>query len=325
MGGAKLLKGLDNALSQAYLRVLGERNALLCFLFHSLFEDEKEIDSGDVAPIQRMTIQGFRGFVDYYLSHGYAFVSHREVLAGLDPARKYALITFDDGYYNNRRALPVLREFDVPALFFISAGHVAENRSFWWDAFHREYRRRGWDDDRIDAEAGKLKDWTHDRLQAHLMAQFGEDCLRPRGDLDRPFTPAELADFAREPRVHIGNHTRDHAILPNYPREGMRSQISGAQEMLRQMIGETPEAIAYPNGNFNFEAMEVARECGLKIGFSCERRKVFPSAPDESGWKRMHLGRFTLNGGPNVAFQLANFRSDISPYGWLKSRASGHY
>ena len=41
------------------------------------------------------------------------------------------MLTFDDGYYNNHLALPVLEEFDVPALFFISTNHVKQQKCFW--------------------------------------------------------------------------------------------------------------------------------------------------------------------------------------------------
>ena len=40
----------------------------------------------------------------YFVAHGYTFVAPADVLRGLDPAGKYALLTFDDGYYNNRLA-----------------------------------------------------------------------------------------------------------------------------------------------------------------------------------------------------------------------------
>ena len=44
------------------------------------------------------------------------------------------VITFDDGYADNlTAALPILREFDCPAAFFICAGAIGSEREFPWD------------------------------------------------------------------------------------------------------------------------------------------------------------------------------------------------
>ena len=50
----------------------------------------------------------------YYLAHSYTFISTVDVLNGLDPQKKYVLITFDDGYYKNHLALPILRRYGMP-------------------------------------------------------------------------------------------------------------------------------------------------------------------------------------------------------------------
>ncbi len=50
------------------------------------------------------------------------------------PERMSFVITFDDGYADNlTAALPILREFDCPAAFFICAGAIGSEREFPWD------------------------------------------------------------------------------------------------------------------------------------------------------------------------------------------------
>ena len=67
------------------------------------------------------------------------FLSHRFPILRFDdswrrPAEPSFVITFDDGYEDNlRNALPILREFRVPATFFICAGAVDSNQEFPWD------------------------------------------------------------------------------------------------------------------------------------------------------------------------------------------------
>src|SRR3954454_251813 len=124
-----IVRGTDATVARAYLALFRERSGVMSFLFHSLFRDEREIARGVVDPLQRTTVAQFRQFIEYYLRHDYRFISPADLLAaagggggggGLDPARRYALITFDDGYYNNVLARPILEEYGVPAVFFIS-------------------------------------------------------------------------------------------------------------------------------------------------------------------------------------------------------------
>src|SRR5215475_11334813 len=45
-----------------------------------------------------------------------------------------ALVTFDDGYRDNHDiALPILKRYDVPAIFFVATSYIEERRLFWWD------------------------------------------------------------------------------------------------------------------------------------------------------------------------------------------------
>lgn len=44
-----------------------------------------------------------------------------------------AVVTFDDGYEDNALfAKPVLEEFQVPAIFFLTSGVIGQGQ-FWWD------------------------------------------------------------------------------------------------------------------------------------------------------------------------------------------------
>lgn len=309
-----VVRAADAAIAKAYLKLFRERNALICFLFHSLSRDESEIAQNLVDPLQGTMVAQFRQFIEYYLENGYRFVSPGELLQGLSPDGKYALITFDDGYYNNAMARPILEEYRVPAAFFISTNHVRENKCFWWDALYRERTAQGASHHRIKAEAVALKSMTTAQIEAQLLADFGPDTLRPRGDIDRPFTPDELREFARSPQVHLGNHTADHAILTNYAPEQVRRQVAECQDALAEMTGVRPSAIAYPNGANNSAVVQTCREIGLKVGFTIRPEKVsLPVGPGSDGILR--LGRFCPHGEGPILKQCRTYRSDLLLYG----------
>lgn len=309
-----LVRATDTAVARLALAVARERDALMSFLFHSLFADEREIAAHHVDPLQRTTVSQFRQFIEHYLEHGYRFVSPADVLKGLDACGKYALISFDDGYFNNARALPVLREFNVPATFFIATDHVQQNKCYWWDVLYRERAAQGASHDRIYREAVALKCNRTEDMERDLSSRFGPRAFVPRNDLDRPFTPAELRDFAADPHVTLGNHTAGHAILTNYTPEQVRAQVSGAQAALREMTGVTPTAIAYPNGAHNAEVVRICREVGLKVGFTTRPEKSdLPLADGAPGL--MRLGRFATHGDSPIVRQCRTYRSDLLIYG----------
>lgn len=306
----RALDQLDERVALASQALVPERPALLAFMFHVLFEDEHAMARGEVDPQQRITLPIFEQFITNFLAHGYTFVTPADVLRGLDPAGRYALLTFDDGYYNNRLALPVLRRYGVPATFFISSHHVLAGRAFWWDVVYRARQRQPLPPAQQAAEYELLKQLPYSEIDAYLLAHFGPAALLPIGDQDRPFTPAELAAFAQEPEVTLGNHTRHHAILPNYPPATAAQELAGCQHDLARLGGAAPQAVAYPNGNVTAAIAAAAAQVGLRLGTTVAPGKNYlPFA--RHGVDVLQLSRFLLWGNRDVARQCALFRTDF--------------
>ena len=300
--------GLDLALSRGWQSLLGDPPGLRAFMFHALFAERRDVDSGLIDPFQPVTLADFRSFIEHFLEQGFRFVAPGDLANGLDPDGRYALISFDDGYANNLAALPVLREFDVPATFFISANHVAEGRAYWWDALYRRRRRQGRRPDEIAREQEALKALTHREIEAALHREFGAAALSPEGELDRPMTEAELAAFAREPHVFLGNHTADHAILTVHDDTEVARQIRSCQDYLARVTGAAPDVIAYPNGNHDARVVALARREGLGLGFVTEpRRARLPLSGDGA----MTIGRYAVDGGPGLRDQCRLCQSGL--------------
>lgn len=317
-GIQKLIRTTDAAVARAYLSFFRERAGLLPFLFHSLFDDPSQIALDVIDPLEKTTVAQFRQLVEYYAKHGYRFVAPEEVLAGLPLGGKYALLTFDDGYYNNTLALPVLEEFNAPALFFISTDHVRLGKCFWWDVLHRERVARGASLEDIARERRGLKRLTSEKIEKYLVAEFGPAALDPRGDIDRPFTPTELREFSRHRCVRLGNHTANHAILTNYSDAEVRSQVGRAQEWLSSTTGLAPSSIAYPNGGYDDSVVRACGEVGLKMGFTVRPRKT-PLPIDTRPGELLRIGRFTPHAESGIDEQCRTYRSDLQLYGAFRS------
>ena len=303
------------------LAVATGRNAagpesLVNVLFHSLYRNEAQLASRDLAPNQNVTVAHFRGFVEEMLEKGYTIVSPAQIDAGLAPGRRYLSITFDDGYFNNMLALDVLDQFRVPATFFVSTGHVQQNKAFWWDAFSRELSRSGVGPAQQKSKIEQLKVLTAEKIEAYLCESFGPSVLKPCSDIDRPFTPHELRQFALNQWVHVGNHTQDHAILTNCTPLEMARQIAACQDALAGLVGYRPVAIAYPNGNCSPAAVHAAATAGLRLGFTvAPRRPRLPLGSDS----RMLLGRFFFHGDQDIRRQCRLLGARFVPSHALKA------
>jgi peptidoglycan/xylan/chitin deacetylase (PgdA/CDA1 family) len=309
---------LDGKMASGLLSATREKDTLLCFLFHGLFESGEELRSGVLDPQQGITVEMFRAFLGHFQGQGYRIVSPRQILTGPPTGGKYLLLTFDDGYFNNLRALPVMEEFNAPAVFFISSNHVREGKAFWWDVVFREGQKRGRTEEEIRRAVAEYKRWKTEEVEFDLINQFGKDALLPVGDLDRPFTPIELREFAGHRLVFLGNHTKDHAVLTNYRLAEVREQIQGGQDAIEQMTGKVPQMISYPNGNCSPQIEKTARETGLPLGVvgggGRNRLPLKIGTPEA-----MTLKRFILWGDRGIEAQCRVSRANFSFYRLLES------
>jgi len=319
---SSIINTVDELASSAYVSLFKEKSSLSTFLFHGLFNNENEMKLNFVNPQQGITINMFRQFIEYYLEHNYLFISPQDILNGLSKDKKYVLITLDDGYYNNHLALPVLKEYQVPATFFISSNHIAQNKCFWWDVVYRERRKKNATIKQIKKEITELKQKKNDKIERAVTNAFGEKALRPISDIDRPFTPAELKSFSKEPLVSLGNHTSDHAILTNYSHSEIKAEIADSQNSILSFTGITPIIISYPSGNFSEEVVTIAKEIGLKLGITVNQKKNYLPI-DLRGTDVFLLNRFVLQGSKDIKKQCKLFRSDIRLRGVIKKQYKG--
>jgi peptidoglycan/xylan/chitin deacetylase (PgdA/CDA1 family) len=314
----------DARLADSCLRIFPAAPTLLIFVFHSLFESEAEIARGLMDPQQAVTTGLFRRLAGDLRDHGYRFVCPDDLLAGLDPGRRYAMFTFDDGYANNVRALPALEEFRAPAVFFVATNYALTGKPFWWDVVYREMRKRGRGGAKLAAARARWKNLATRDAEKEVIAEFGRAAFQTVSEIDRPFTPAELSALARHPLVHLGNHTADHAILTNYSPAEMRQQIGEAQAALEAITGRTPLMLAYPNGNVSRPVLRAAYDTGIRLGVTVQAGgNTIASTRSQTG--ALLLKRYTLWGDRDLEAQCRVARSPLSlqsAWAALRSRAS---
>ncbi|MBN1341187.1 MAG: polysaccharide deacetylase family protein [Phycisphaerae bacterium] len=220
-------------------------------------------------------------------------------LAALSERRlpsRACVLTFDDGFRDNYEvALPVLREFGVPATFFVASGYVAAGRPYEADALHDilrlappqaqvELDLRPWGgsplqlsySEEADRRFGYFKvagifknqiPYTARReVIDYLADRFGVD----RGSLALPamMTPEQVRGLA-EAGMTIGSHTEWHISLTADGPEEYARQLAGSRRTLEEMTGQPVGYFSYPFGDPQFcvSARELVREAGYVAAF----------------------------------------------------------
>lgn len=286
---------------------LGEKPGLVSVLFHNIFHDKSAVLSGLAYPQERVIQAQFRCFLDCWRQAGYRFVSSRNIIEGLDAAGKYVLLTFDDGYCSILDVLPIIEEYQIPAILFVTSSNIETGHAYWPDVVYREEFAKGASVTEISTLIESFKKKHNSDIQQLLLERYGTTRLFQVDDIARPLTEQELVRLAIHPLIEIGNHTANHIDLTVCSVDEIRKEISGCQKSIARITGKNPVAISYPFGRYNDKIIDSAKSEGLMLGFTCDEGKnILPLNGNALKIRRYHfLGDSAFNA------QCDRFRSDI--------------
>ncbi len=241
-----------------------------------------------------------------------------------DPARRPpaggVVLTFDDGYLDNlEMALPILREFAIPATIYIATGYVNSEREFWWDDLERLLlgpaelprilrlqiggRRREWDlgDDGIEPDDSwnvlaptpanarqRLFVELHSALRPLPEAQQIEVLEQLRAFNQTPVTArplhrcvntSELQKLAADPLITLGAHTITHCDLDYRTADEQWAEIDGSRRQLESFIDHAVEHFSYPYGSLNDSAVANCAQGKFRSAVSCVEEPVTRQSP----------------------------------------------
>ncbi len=218
------------------------RDCCFVLLFHGISSQRYLAVPDDVQP--SLSRDELRTILSW-LQPRFRFLSPTEFFAADHPG---VLLTFDDGLANNvTNALPVLEEYNAPAIFFVSTQHVLEPRN--WLSATRQMARRGWGSE--DAVPEDIALDYYDGMSAD-----------------------QLVRCAAHPLITIGSHTVSHSFLTRCSIDELSFELTESKRALEAMSGKTVDLFAYPTGDYNREVAEAVQAAGYRAAFAVAPRNV---------------------------------------------------
>jgi peptidoglycan/xylan/chitin deacetylase (PgdA/CDA1 family) len=180
---------------------------------------------------------------------------------GARDARPPLALTFDDATRDNHAyAAPVLAEHGLHATFFVPVDAVSTGLALWHDRVGFALAARGRDDFAAVVESLKAAPPSE-------RARFVEDV-----DAEARSVPewAGMMGWAEVRALgagghEIGSHSMSHPLLPQCAREQKRHELLASKHALEEATGGAVTSLAYPNGDYDDETVDVAAAAGYAL------------------------------------------------------------
>jgi peptidoglycan/xylan/chitin deacetylase (PgdA/CDA1 family) len=262
------------------------RQHLLVLCYHGICSDKADVPDPDGLHIP---VRLFESQIRYLIRH-YQPVSLTQVrnyFLGRDPLpASPVLITFDDGYRNVlRNGLPFLRSLNIPSVLFPVAAATESETWIWSSLLEWKYSDQ--------PGYTSIRKWIGALPVAERREWLRKEAGNPPAETECDYSLADWGELARqlhEGSVEIGSHGMWHEPLTTCTPDEIRTELKDSQNLIRDKLGISVDSIAYPQGYYSTEVMQIGQQCGYKLGFTTEARHASNSS-DPMALPRILVGR----------------------------------
>jgi poly-beta-1,6-N-acetyl-D-glucosamine N-deacetylase len=209
----------------------------------------------------------FEKILKWLVKHGYNFISIEELKKRIDQkanSTKSVVLTFDDGWKKNLELLDLIEKYKIPITIFVPTDSIIQG-NYWF-----EYARIKGQQTHTKVKTKKL----FKKLPGDIFIEKVE-ILKQNYSLPRScITFEELRKLSENVLITIGSHTVSHPILNNCSYQRQTIELQESKQVLSNWLNKDIESIAYPNGNYNQNTIEIAKRCGYKLGFTVNPGKI---------------------------------------------------
>jgi peptidoglycan/xylan/chitin deacetylase (PgdA/CDA1 family) len=254
-----------------------------------------------------------------------------------DFARRFCVLTFDDGYRDTLEwAHPVLEKHEAPFAVYVPTSFPDGLGRLWWLALEKVVAHNAsvglvidGDNRRFEcatpAEKYELYDALYEWLlrhetEAEMLERVAD--LAARHGVDIPGLCAsncmgwrEIAELAADPLVTIGAHTVNHPLLAIAGETAVRSELAMGASVLEAALGTRPRHLAYPfggRGHVGTREFGIARDLGYSTAVTARQDIVRAVDAD----RLTALPRLSVLGGFTARRHLRVLTSGLASALW---------
>jgi len=215
-------------------------------------------------------------------------VLSKMLVNGKEIPQRTVAVTFDDCFQNlYHNAYPVLKRYNIPATFFITAGYVETNRIIWADILEMKIadcKEKVMDFDFLDYTKKYIIETKQDKISALLdiksylkniddekkqkiMELFNENFknseLNSNTDLYLNLNWDQLKEMDCNSLFEIGAHTVNHVILSFVDIKNAKKEIIDSKIILENKLEHPIDLFSYPEGqenHYNDEIIQILKD-----------------------------------------------------------------
>ncbi|CAN5391177.1 hypothetical protein BH10BAC2_BH10BAC2_47820 [soil metagenome] len=243
-----------------------------------------------------LRLDTFKAHLAFYKKH-FHIISLDDYYAKLFREDKFNIcICFDDGFYNNYKyVLPLLKEHEIPATFFITAIREAGYDILWNDflsiigkygpgeiTYKNEPFYKNKEGKYFRTEGSSLTDLlrlTDFEQKAEMIEQLNPATNFKQNKAEEDFwlqmTMEEIKNLSNDKLYSIGSHGYYHNDLANLSTKQLHDEMIRSKEYLERITGKKVRAIAFPYGSYTAAVIAAAKKAGytqlLALNFNSQQ------------------------------------------------------
>jgi peptidoglycan/xylan/chitin deacetylase (PgdA/CDA1 family) len=215
-----------------------------------------------------------------------SFVSLEDVVANASDGRplpsRPILVTFDDGDPSVlHTAAPRLYARGIPAVMFLITDLIGTDHVLWTTEVVQLVASGGRTtlDPTCDGRAlARVLKQSPDPVRRQVIEELRDTASGPRPRA-RQLSAPEIAGLTQL-GMAISSHTMSHPCLPQCTNDVIDREIAGSREVLADLVGQPPLALAYPNGNHDARSRRAVSRAGYAVAFGFDHR-LSPAPPQD--------------------------------------------
>ena len=274
--------------------------------------------------------QDFEDQIRYVADH-FTVVSMDELLRAVSDdtmlPSNAVMITFDDGYADlYHDALPILKEYNLPATVFLVTECISNRRSiwvnrlyYWLDCTHDQtftvqitetdtlslnlsqqpIRRKSVLE--LTAALKRMSPAARDDTMDQIADTLKIDATLDPSDELPMLTWQQVKELA-DNGIEIGSHSHTHPIMSHCSDRDCLHELTASKEIIEMQIGRPCRTVAYPNGqpdDYNEATMKAVRSAGYEAAFTFHMPLNLQS-------------RYTIGRKPLFDVSLPEFATELS-------------